>query len=236
MGVLGLYMLGFLFVGAFLTWATEASGSIIKKIGISTGQVLVSSSVVQAISIFSRVGFFSQAFVIAWIVDANLFVENRFMVVAGYYISVFLAIIISQRAGYGVLTMFMHWFYKKTELSNHCDQDESIYEPIELITPRISQVVGYVFLYFGAIFPLLIQLVYPDFTARGVALASLVNGVSTILLIAINETRFAIDIQKTGGSLIPDQLYCARYLGLIINVFLLSAGYVVFFWRGGILS
>lgn len=203
-----------LFFGSIVTWSAEASGSVIKKLCIKSETNLVGASIVQSISVVSRFGFFLQAFSVAWILDQNMFVGNRMLIVYTYISTMIIAIALVQIFFFQTLN-FLVGFFRLDVLSNilllHASDSK-----IDLAQKtNIVYVVGYFFLYLGAVFPLLVQLLFPDFSARGVAIASIVNGFSTILLVAYADVKMSLEIHRTKESLIPDRLFVARYCAII---------------------
>ena len=98
-------------------------------------------------------------------------------------------------------------------------------------TPKPLQVLGYVLLYVGGFFPILIQLALPEYAARGIALSSIVNGISTVILISYYDLKTSIEINKTGNSSIPSQLIWARYAALVL---LLTVCSIIYFTIAGV--
>lgn len=216
-----------LFIGVYVTWATEALGSIIRKASIAARKNVLGSSIVQAIGVFSRLGFFLQTFAIAWIIDEHKFSSNRYIIALCYCATVMLALISTQYLG----KKLIGFVYARTyHFFGHAKNENKELNAISIDLkkrPSTVQVIGYVFLYFGGIFPLIGQLINPDFAARSLALASIINGISTILLIAIVDMKMAIQIESSGISDIPDKLYVARYIALFINFVFLCAFLII---------
>ncbi|QSZ42367.1 hypothetical protein GJV85_09700 [Sulfurimonas aquatica] len=215
------------YMGVFITWGTEAVGSIIKKIGMISKKNLLSSSFVQSLSILARFGFFLQLLVVSWIVDEKLYLESRGSLALGYTVMVLLSIMIVQKIGPKSLFYLFNLIMNKFNFETH-DNANTGDVHISLVAPTITQVSGYLLLYTGGMLPLLIQLAFPEFSARGLAIAGVVNGLSTILLIAINDTKMSMQIHKNGFSKIPDQLYVARYIAISILIIVLIVFNLIF--------
>ena len=219
-----------LYVGAFVTWSTEASGSIIRLFGMETNSNLISTSVVQSISIFSRLGFFLQALALAWIVDEGLFIKFRPEMAIGYLlISLFSLLFINNFAN-KIIQLFLNIIRFKIKTQPWEINSVQI-KFNSKTTPKPLQVLGYVLLYVGGFFPILIQLALPEYAARGVALSSIVNGISTVILISYYDLKTSIEINKTGNSSIPSQLIWARYAALVL---LLTVCSIIYFTIAGV--
>ena len=83
--------------------------------------------------------------------------------------------------------------------------------------PNIYAVVGYLFLYLGAIIPLIGQLMLPSFAARSIALATIINGLSTIILVAFLDLKIAYQLESREYSDIPGRLMASKLLAVIIS-------------------
>ncbi len=212
-----LIIVGGLYFGAFVTWSTEAFGSLVKIFGMEIKSNLISVSVVQSISIFSRLGFFLQALAIAWIVDEIILIEFRGLLVLGYLAITLFSVYVTHFFGLRVLKYAYNYIISKAP-SNNLNETAGRLRYQYLWRPSVLQILGYLMLYMGGFLPILIQLVLPEFAARGVALASIINGVSTIILISYYDLKTSIEINKSMVSDIPAQLLAARYVALFISI------------------
>lgn len=220
-----LYLILWLYVGAFITWATETLGSIIKIIGMSAKKNLIFASVVQSISVFSRLGFFMQALSIAWIVDQKILMDSRLELAFGYLFITFISVFLTHFFGLKLVTQV---YTKINRVAVN-----SIFNDVKIISiyengskPKLLQIIGYVMLYAGGFFPILLQLIFPEFAARGVALASIVNGLSTIILVSFYDLKTSMEIQEAEVSNIPIQLIYSRYAAIMI---ILIFGFILYF-------
>lgn len=205
-----------LYIGSFVTWSTETFGSLVKLLGMQIKSNLISASVVQSISIFSRLGFFLQTLAIAWLVDERILIDSRVQLVFGYLLVTLITVFVTHRFGFGMLERIYKYIIAR-ELKNLQETPTQLkHQPLPM--PSALQVIGYLMLYTGGFLPILVQLAIPEFAARGVALASIINGISTIILISYYELKTSIDIHKSGVSKIPAQLLSARYAALSISL------------------
>jgi hypothetical protein len=226
MDTISLLTLSSLYVGAFITWSTEAFGSVIRLIGIAAKSNLISSSFVHSIGIFSRLGFFLQALALAWIVDEKLLMGFRYEMAIGYLVVSSFSVIFIHLFGARIIELLCKILANKIPIDAWKNHSVKI-EFNAFTRPKQLQIFGYILLYSGGFFPILIQLVIPEFAARGVALASIVNGVSTIILISYYDLKTSVEIQHNGASLIPVQLVWARYGALVFLVFLCAIVYLI---------
>lgn len=221
-----LLILFFLFIGIFFTWFAETITSYIRIVLQKYNQNVISLSLVSAISVVSRFGFFIQTFIIAWIIDLQLFLNHRLE------LSIFFMCVVA----FTNLFLFFYgsWFVKLIYkiyvflglINNNLNKFES--NKITLnpkISPQVFHIFAYLFLYCGALVPLLAQLYDINLAARGIAIAGIVNGVATIMLLSIIDVKYANAIQNNKTSEIPEKLIKARFYALVIIIFIMLTFY-----------
>lgn len=86
-------------IGVFITWTSEAFGAYIKYYSNLIGKQITGITLVQSIGVFSRIGFFLQAFAIAWILDKNLYSNDRFFIVIFSELVILIGLIFLNRFG-----------------------------------------------------------------------------------------------------------------------------------------
>jgi hypothetical protein len=219
---MSLIILTLLFFGVFFTWYNEALGSYIKLISMDSKRNLVGNSLVQAIGVLSRFGFFVQSFAMAWIIDKRLFLSERLYLVIGCLLVVLLSIITLQYFG-EKSTKMLFGFYSKYGLIEKLSYKPKNIKVFNIhLVPSFTQVFAYMLLYTGSFSVLLIQLIDIDFAARSIALSGIISGISTIILLSYIDVKFAHHIEKKGESSIPFELIMARfYATFILILFLL---------------
>jgi len=182
---------------------------------------LVGNSLVQAIGVVSRFGFFMQSFAFAWILDKRLYLDQRFSLVICCLLVVLLCMLTLQYLG-EKSTRLLFSFYSKLGVIENLE-----YEPKKIkifnfkIIPSWIQVFAYTLLYSGSFSVLLIQIIDVDFAARSIALSGIINGISTIILLSYIDVKFAHHVEKNGDSLIPYELIMARFYAISMLILVL---------------
>jgi len=205
------------YIGVLITWSIEAAGSVIKIHGMKMGANLVSASFVQAIGVFSRLGFFLQSYASAWIVDESFYPEKKPAIAVGYFMMVFISVLFSQT----ILSRFIWALMSKHPTFKQSFLDPSLKSSVtqKKLNPSVLQVFGYLMLYSGGFSPIVLHLLSPEFVARSVALSGLINGVSSIILVAYYDIKTSLELASCGFSAIPYQLLRARYVALLLLTF-----------------
>jgi hypothetical protein len=212
----------FLSLGIFITWYSEALGSYIKLISMSSNRNVVGSSLVQAAGVLSRLGFFMQSFAFAWIIDSRLFMDSRLMLVIFCLIIVLISLTLLNFTG-RVSTDMLYLIYYKLGVIKKLERESKYSITLDFkIKPNPSYLAAYLLLYLGSFSSLLIQTMDVNFAARSVALSGVINGLSTIVLLSYIEVKFAHDVEEFGFSLIPMKLILSRYYALGISITLLT--------------
>jgi len=203
-------------IGVFVTWYSEALGSYIRIISMHSNRNVVGNSIVQATSVFSRLGFFMQSFAFAWIIDSRLFMGHRLALVLFCLSIVFGCLIFLNFFG-RLSTQILFTLYHRFGIINKLEFDIAHIKPLNFkIKPKLSHVFAYFLLYFGSFSPLMIQMIDVNFAARSVALSGVINGISTIILLSYIDVKYAHDLEDAGTSLIPIKLIAARYYAVVI--------------------
>ena len=216
-----------LIMGVFITWSTEALGSYIKLVSMSANRNIVGVSLVQAISVISRLGFFSQSFAFAWIIDSRLFIETRINLFVSCLITVLFSLVLLKYKGDKIVKIVFKFYHKIGVIKDLNINDIKVLKLNKKIKPPKLYVFAYLMLYMGSFSPLIIQLANLDFAARSVALSGIINGVSTIMLLSYVDVKFARDLEESELSLIPEELIFARYYAVGILI-LLSTVFCVY--------
>lgn len=222
---MNLMILVLLLLGVFFTWYSEALGSYIKLISMDSKRNLVGNSLVQAIGVLSRFGFFMQSFAFAWILDKRLYLSERFSLVIGCLLVVLLCMLTLQYFGEKSTKMLFGFYSKLGLIENLSYKPKNIKVFNICIVPSFIQVFAYILLYTGSFSVLLIQIIDVDFAARSIALSGIINGISTIILLSYIDVKFAHHIEKNGDSSIPYELIMARFYAifiLILSLFVIS--------------
>ena len=210
-------------IGVFITWYSETLGSYIKIISMHSNRNVVGNSIVQATSVFSRLGFFMQSFAFAWIIDSRLFMEDRLTLVLFCLTIVFGCLIFLNFYG-RLSTKILFIIYHKLGIIKKLEFDLGHFKILNFrIKPNLSYVFAYFLLYLGSFSPLIIQTMDVNFAARSVALSGVINGISTIILLSYVDVKYAHDLEDAGFSSIPMKLIAARYyaLGILFAVIML---------------
>jgi len=217
-----MYLIGLLLLATLLIWGVESSAHAFKIIGIRSNTPLIGNAFAQSLNIISRFGYFIQTYIVAIILDRSLFIENRLLIMFLYFICVLASSFIVEICFKRFIRL-----YEKLALRNLIDTGANIYTPpaSNKIGGRLLPLafVGYIFLYGGAIFPLVIQMIFPSMAARSVALGSIMNGLSTILLITVLDLRIALNTQnKVNNALSADVYRSKYYASFILAIFILA--------------
>jgi hypothetical protein len=220
-----LFIVSSLFVGGFVVWSAESLGTIIKIQSMQAGKNIFGGAIVQMLSVLSRLGVFIQTFAIAWLIDTNMLMERRLHLVVGYLLVIFLTLLSMRR-----LFSYIGDFYGKyVSLATDKGLKVTFEWRSEGAKPSLIGIAGYVFLYAGAVFPLVGQKIDPDLSARSMAISAIFNGVSTVLLVGYLDVKYAIDLERSGQSRLPYSLYQSKFLAVFIVFFL-----AVLIWSIGI--
>lgn len=204
-------------IGVLITWTSEALGSYIKYYSNLIGRQITGITLVQSIGVFSRIGYFFQAYAIAWILDKNLYSNDRLFIVIIGELIILIGLIFLNRFGL-ILAKYIYIIHEKLKIIDKFNTDVIKIKTIGLKKPNSLQVFAYIFLYLGAFFPLYLQILLPDFAARSIALSGIINGVSTLILVSYIDIKYANQIEAKGQSLLQEELITARYLALIILI------------------
>ncbi len=221
-----MYKIEILFgLGVLITWTSEGFGAYIKYYSNLIGRQITGITLVQSIGVFSRIGYFLQAFAIAWILDKNLYSNNRFYIVIYGELIILIGLIILSRFGL-ILSKYIYIIHSKLKIIDKLNIEHIKIDKIVFKRPKLIQVIAYIFLYLGAFFPLYLQLLYSDFAARSIALSGIINGVSTLILISYIDIKYANQIEGNGESILQEELIAARYVALIILISMQSLIYL----------
>jgi hypothetical protein len=205
-------------LGVILTWSFEALGGYIKEYGRKINRQLTCVTLVQAIGVFSRLGYFFQAYGIAWVIDTNSFQNTRTLLVIYCELLIVMGYIILHFYG-GMLSRFLFNIYSNLGIIDAATKiGEADKKILTAKTPKLSQVVGYFFLYFGAFSPFYIQMINPNYAARSVALSGIISGVSSVILISYMDVKYANQVEMKGHSVVQEELLGARYTALLILI------------------
>ena len=200
----------------FIIYSAESVGTIIKKMSIDTGNNVLGNGVVQALSVGSRLGVFLQTFAVAWIIDEGLLFELRTQVATGYLIAILITTLLCQVLAPQIITLVLT-IYAVFGVRLKNDEMAFGFEKFPfVVTPHKWGLVGYYFLYLGAILPLVGQLFLVDYSARLLAIATVSNGVSTMILIGFVDLKLAFEIDQKGSSNIPVRLMASKYYAIIL--------------------
>jgi hypothetical protein len=204
-------------LGVMLTWLFEGLGGYIKEYGARINRQTTSAMLVQSIGVFSRIGFFLQAFAVAWVLDTKSFQDGRFTLVLFCEFMALASLFILFAFG-DRLSKSLFLLYSRVGIIKPISK---MFFPQRILIakkPNFIQVLGYLFLYLGAFSPLYIQMLFPEFAARSIALSGIINGISTLILISYMDVKYADQIESKGLSLMQGELLGARFAALIILI------------------
>ena len=205
-----------LLVSCVIIYSAESIGTVIKKMSIDTGNNVLGNGVVQALAVGSRLGVFLQTFAVAWIIDEGLLLDSRLLMASGYLVAILITTLLCQLLAPQIIKLVLIVYRSfGVELKNN---NLAIgFERFPFVaTPYKWAVVGYYFLYLGAIVPLMGQLFLLDYSARLLALATIANGLSTMILIGFVDLRIAYEIDQTGKSDLPVMLMTSKYYAIAL--------------------
>ena len=187
---------------------------------MDTGNNVIGGAIVQALSVGSRLGVFLQSFALAWIIDDKLYLDSRTNFALSYLAIILLSILFSKITA-PIIVEFTQQEYTRNKVVQKSETDKKEIGIFYLTErPNIYAVYGYLFLYLGAIIPLIGQLLLPSFAARSIALATIINGLSTIILIAYLDLKIAYQLESKEYSKIPGQLMSSKLVAIIISFIL----------------
>ena len=218
-----MYVIGLLLLATLLIWGIESLAHVLKIIGIRSNTPLIGNAFAQSLNIVSRLGYFIQTYIIASLLDRSLYTDKRLLIVISYFVCVLLSTFIIEICFKRIVKL-----YKYLLTGNLLDIKAQTYtHPVSnKIGGRLQPLalVGYIFLYGGAIAPLGIQLIFPSMAARSIALGAILNGISTIVLISVLDLRIAMNTQNNVNHSLSENIYRSKYyasLTLIIFVLVL---------------
>lgn len=204
-------------VGVLVTWASEGLGGYIKYYSNIIERQITGITIVQSIGVFSRIGYFLQAFAIAWILDEKLFEGDRIQLIIYCEIMILVGLLSLCKIGMTV-SKFVFTFYEKINVIDRKYGDQPCDLKLKWSCPSAVQVLAYILLYFGAFSPLYIQLIAQDYAARSIAISGIINGMSTIILISYIDIKYANQIEGDGQSILQEELMSARYVALMLLI------------------
>jgi hypothetical protein len=213
-------------VGVLITWISEGFGAYIKYYSNIIGRQITGITLVQSIGVLSRIGYFLQAFAIAWILDKNLYSNDRFFIVIYSEIVILLGLIILYRYGL-IFARLIYAIHSSLKIIDKMNVEHLKIEKITLKRPKFIQVFAYIFLYLGAFFPLYLQILFSDFAARSIAISGIINGVSTLILISYIDVKYANQVERNGVSVLQEELIAARFIALIVLIVTQSIIYLI---------
>lgn len=207
-----------LMLSCFAVFYIESVGTVIRKTSMDTGNNVIGNALVQALSVVSRLGVFIQSFVFAWIIDEQLFLDLRFKI-AALYLAVLSASILGAVMTAPIIVRFVRLQYERKNIKEELKVEVSEVGAVSLYRrPMLYAILGYLFLYLGAIVPLIGQVLMSSFAARSMAIATIINGLSTIILVAILDLKIGYEIEAKKYSEIPGRLMASKLLAALISL------------------
>ena len=221
-----MYLIGLLLFASFLVWGVESLAHVSKILGIRSGTALIGNAFAQSLNIISRFGFLIQTYIMAIILDRSLFIEYRLIIVLLYLICALASSFIIEILFHKLILLYEYLLLRK-DVNNSINKfnisfsNRSIGGHLNLLA-----FAGYIFLYSGAVAPLIIQMLFPSMAARSVALGTILNGASTILLITILDFKIALNTQNNVHKNLSEDVYRSKYYASF-SLIILMLGFIL---------
>jgi hypothetical protein len=211
------FLLCLVIFGAVVVWASESTGTIVRAVGIQLGLNVLGGALVQRLSVISRLGVFVQTMAMAWVIDEGLLIDHRLLVAVAYVGAVVIATTLTQALSHKIYLAVYSYAIRRGLPASLGGAHMFKFQGCRLFCRGSGlATLAYVFLYVGAVFPLLGQSLSSALVARSIAIASVLNGVSTLILIGYIEMRMAVDVERTGVSTLPRVIYSSKYSAQVI--------------------